>query len=145
MVDLGFLLITFFIFTTTMASSKAMQITMPDDKPIKDPSRYPGYKTLTVIPADANHLYYYDGIFNNQLKETGYRSGIRSVIINKKDWLQRNYHEGDQLLVLIKPTKESSFSNLVSVLDEMLINDVGRYMVVDISEEEQRKEQEMRQ
>jgi biopolymer transport protein ExbD len=145
MVDLGFLLITFFIFTTTMSSSKAMNLVMPDDRSIKDSSKYQDIKTLTFLLDEGNRVYYYTGIFNGSLQQTDYKTGIRSTITERKNWLEQQGIAGNELLVLIKPSERSSFNNLVNVLDEMLINDVRRYMIVDLSNEEQRKHEQMRQ
>jgi biopolymer transport protein ExbD len=145
MVDLGFLLITFFIFTTTMSSSKAMNLVMPDDRSPKHSSKYQDIKTLTFLLDEGNRVYYYTGIFNGSLQQTDYKTGIRSIITETKKWLEQQGIAGNELLVLIKPSEQSSFNNLVDVLDEMLINDVRRYMIVDLSNEEQRKHEQMRQ
>jgi biopolymer transport protein ExbD len=40
------------------------------------------------------------------------------------------------LVVIIKPNEESTYKNVVDVLDEMNINVINRYALVDISEDE---------
>src|SRR5689334_20929388 len=73
MVDLGFLLITFFIFTTTMSSPKVMKLVMPDDTNTNVPPTNVGKSTaLTVIPLDANRIFYYHGDLVDALKENTY-------------------------------------------------------------------------
>jgi biopolymer transport protein ExbD len=142
MVDLGFLLITFFIFTSTMAEKKAMKLYMPSDK---GTSSAPESKVVTVLLASNNKVYTYEGKFEDALKEnkvipTTYNlsSGIGQVIRNKQKRLQAfNKNEGrNDLIYLIKPTKQSTYSNIVDALDEATINDVKKYMVVEPSPEE---------
>ena len=137
MVDLGFLLITFFIFTTTMAKSKAMNLVMPSDEKVSNPPKHPAEQTLTLLPGPNNTLYFYDGLFRQAVELTDYKTGIRKLITDRKQWLYKISHNGNKLLVLIKPSENSSYKNMVDILDEMLINDVSRYMIVDISREEE--------
>src|SRR5207342_2642059 len=59
MVDLGFLLITFFIFTTTMSLPKSMKINLPADS--SNPNLSPESGTITLIPSGNNHLFFYEG------------------------------------------------------------------------------------
>ena len=62
MVDLGFLLITFFIFTTTMSSPTTMELYMPKDTD-KDDDQNKAKESgaLTVMLSKDNHVYYYEG------------------------------------------------------------------------------------
>src|ERR1700712_5165866 len=83
MVDLGFLLITFFIFTTTMAMPNVMKLHMPDDSPVKDPLLASEEKTLTVLVGSNNRLFFYPGLFDGRLSEVSYKE-LREKIIEKK-------------------------------------------------------------
>ena len=58
MVDLGFLLITFFMLTTTLAKPVVMQLNMPDKTEKDEKSEVKMSETLTVIP-DSTKVYYY--------------------------------------------------------------------------------------
>jgi biopolymer transport protein ExbD len=62
MVDLGFLLITFFIFTTTMTSPTTMELFMPKDtdKP-EEQNKAKESGALTILLSKDNHIYYYEG------------------------------------------------------------------------------------
>ncbi len=139
MVDLGFLLISFFVFTTTLAKSTAMRLAIPDDNNIKNPSIAPASKTLNLILGVNNDIFYYEGDSLNQIKNIGAKaSGLRDAIINKKTRL-KNFGSDSGLIVLIKPTKDATYANVVNALDEMLINEVKTYVLMDASMEESDK------
>ncbi|WP_143308203.1 ExbD/TolR family protein [Chitinophaga vietnamensis] len=139
MVDLGFLLITFFMLTTTMAQPKTMQLLMPRSD--GDSMALAEKKALTVILGPGGRIAWYEGSggdapsvhyssFSNQ-------KGIRDVIIGKKEKVQRAYHK-NELMILIKADRKANYANLVDIMDEMLINKIDRYAIVDITPEEQR-------
>lgn len=46
------------------------------------------------------------------------------------------YGDGDETVVLIKPTTKASYSNVVDALDEIQINTIGRYVLMDANAEE---------
>ena len=130
MVDLGFLLITFFIFTTTMSQPTAMKLIMPDDSGEATPTKESG--VLTLLPSDNGVVYYYEGSLKDSNFKTTTLKEIRDVIIEKK----RRTGTRD-MFVIIKPTKSSNYGSIVNVLDEMTINGVKRYAIVDITEKEE--------
>jgi biopolymer transport protein ExbD len=163
MVDLGFLLITFFIFTTTMSTPSTMKLFMPkDEKDPKDQTEVKESGALTIMLGKNNGVYYYEG----QLKEDGsnFKSStykeIRDIIIKKKqDVIKTHYHtpaceslqkaaqeKGDKnwkdackdkdFVVVIKPNSEATYKNTVDMLDEMTINQVHRFALIDITPDE---------
>jgi len=134
MVDLGFLLITFFIFTTTMSSPTAMKLFMPKDadKP-EDQNKAKESGALTIMLGKDNNVFYYEGILDPagaNFKSSNFKE-IRDVIINKKKSTNL-----DDFVVVIKPSEESKYKNVIDILDEMAINEVKRYAMVDIAESE---------
>lgn len=135
MVDLGFLLITFFIFTTSLAQPVAMNLTMPDDRPTLDPSKASDKKTLTLILGKDDNVSYYEGIFTGKLQQAKSLKDVRSIIINKKQQVREQFHTND-VVVLMKATNNASYKDIVACLDEMLINDISHYMLLDVSAEE---------
>jgi biopolymer transport protein ExbD len=137
MVDLGFLLITFFIFTTALSKPVAMKLNMPTDKIIDDPHLIPKSKVLTLLPSANNIIYYYFGDDKNAMQQTNFsEAGIRQIILDKKKQVAAQYGNGKEMIVLIKPTNSSTYQNLVDILDEMQINDISRYMLFDADKEE---------
>jgi biopolymer transport protein ExbD len=134
MVDLGFLLITFFIFTTTMSQPTAMKLFLPKDteKP-EEQNKIKETGALTIMLGKDNTVFYYEGILDPNganFKSTNYKE-IRDIIINKK-----RTTDPKDFVVVIKPGPESTYKNTVDMLDEMTINDVKRYAMVDIAEAE---------
>jgi biopolymer transport protein ExbD len=152
MVDLGFLLITFFIFTTTLAKLSTMEINMPYKDPdlvALPPTKVKEPLAMTVLLSSNHRIYYYEGMGADpnrtpHIKSTDFKAtnGIRSAIIVKKKMVDSLKHKGlltakDEMTVLIKPDTTSSYSDLVSMLDEMSINDVKVYAIVEITPGEQ--------
>lgn len=145
MVDLAFLLITFFMLTTSLSKPQSMDLGLPDkneevDKDLKVDER----RTMTVLLGDNNKMLYYMGIMNTPMvpKEITYgKQGIRAEILKrKKEVLQYSTAKGkpDQgMIVIIKPGKLSNYRNLVDILDEMAITDVPTYAITEISQQEE--------
>src|SRR5215213_8119557 len=78
MVDLGFLLITFFVFTTTASEPTAMRLHLPKDTPA-DSMPTPESATLTIIPIAGNKVVYYHGEL--QKAEQSLQYGVANVSI----------------------------------------------------------------
>jgi hypothetical protein len=141
MVDLGFLLITFFVLTTTWSKPHVTKLRMPADGP---PSKSGENATLTVIPGAGNKVFYFHGDLDAALRNgaygtTGYglNGGIGDIIRQKQAAMDQSYKGGrKELMLLIKPTTEASYGNVVALLDETLINQVGRYALVDLKPED---------
>jgi biopolymer transport protein ExbD len=124
MVDLGFLLITFFILTTTMQSHTVMKLIVPKDS--KKTTEVAQSKTLTFILERNDSIGYYDG-FAKEIKHSGFSSMRR--LIQQKQLSLGNKKDG--MIIIIKPTKDSSYKNFVDALDEIQINDCKHYFVAD--------------
>lgn len=132
MVDLGFLLITFFIFTTSMSEPKTMKLKLPAQPKDNDSMVTAEGKTMNFIACDSGKLYFYMGNDISAIKETSFGSkGIRSQIIEKQKIVKIKYGDLKELMILLKPTSHSSYKSVVQLLDEMLINGVTRYVLTD--------------
>jgi biopolymer transport protein ExbD len=166
MVDLGFLLITFFMLTTTMIKPQTMEIAMPSKEKVteEEQTQVKASRAITIVLAKDNKVYYYEGTRENDIDPkvtlTDFSAkGIRNFLI------QRNYDvivnveklkkektdkqmpdeefEKKKLdfmadkkapIVIIKATDDASYKNLIDILDEMAICNIGRYAIVDITE-----------
>lgn len=149
MVDLAFLLITFFILTTTLSKPQSMDLAMPDkDELIDDenpPAETPAWRTLTIVLGNNDKVAYYIGSIENpqpggEPVVTQYgKNGIRQVIMNKsKEVLEdtRRKKADETLVIIIKPSEKANYKNLVDILDEMAITQEKRYAIVDITPED---------
>lgn len=139
MVDLGFLLITFFMLTTTMAKSKAMDIQMPSKEPTKSPPVFYESSAITLLPAANHRIFYYEGILDpaKPLKMAAGISDLRKVLQVKQHSISKRANLPErELQVVIKPHTSSTFSDIVALFDEMNISRIKYYAMVDITPEE---------
>lgn len=133
MVDLAFLLLTFFILTSTFNHFNMMSLRMPE-KPetVKDQPLVHERNVLNVALGKDNTVYWWPG-FESQIKKTDYSStGIRNVLLEKKA-------SNDSLVVLVKPMDDSRYENMVDILDEMAIANVTSYAIVEFTKEDESK------
>jgi biopolymer transport protein ExbD len=140
MVDLGFLLITFFIFTTTVSQPTAMNLNMPKDTKDRDlDTKVKESGSLTLLLGKQNVIYYYYGNDPATMQTTGYKN-VRDIILKKK----QSTPSAD-LFIIIKPDKDATYKNAVDILDEMDINDIPRYAMVNPTPDEYSKIQQTEQ
>lgn len=144
MVDLGFLLISFFVITTELSRPTAMNLIVPNDK--KRVTDLGESAALTVLIDGNKEIYYYEGKWqdaklNNQIMPTDLSGkGLREVIIAKQKRLDSSFkNKGgpDELMLLIKPAKGASYKSVVDALDEAIISAVKKYTLIKIEKEEQ--------
>ncbi len=141
MVDLGFILITFFIYTTSLAKPNVIDVAMPSTTHTDKPTVYPEESTLTLIPVKDHLVYYYFGVLKEkeQLRKTE-MINVRDLLLKKKKEAvtlpSRFSAEAHKLHVLLKPNSDCTYDDLVKLLDEMSIVTVPVYMIAEISEVE---------
>ena len=143
MVDLGFLLISFFVITTEMSRPKALHLNMPKGE---NPTTKLGEpNALTVLLDKNNVIYYYhgnweDAVKSNQIYKTSLTAPaeIRKVIREKQQRLDIvNKKEGRKgLMLLIKPGEEASYATIIDMLDEALIHNIEKYAVLKLAQAE---------
>jgi biopolymer transport protein ExbD len=144
MVDLGFLLITFFMYTTTMARPRTMELQMPY-VPDTKPTPIPAVATLVLLPTGTNTIAYYPGTrqASEGLDWCSYASNnsLRSLIQKEKSRVAvlpgKFSAEAHKLHVLIRPDASVPYDAIVHCLDEMAISEVPYYTIMRISKEEQ--------
>jgi biopolymer transport protein ExbD len=176
MVDLGFLLITFFMLTTSMNKPKTMEINMPvKEVTEEEKQKVKASQAITLLLAENDKIVYY--FINEKTGEpetpviTDFsKGGIRETLLSKnrellnkannnnydsipilKEMFKNNQIPEDEmkkriagikankdaLIVVIKADDKAKYKNLVDILDEMLITNIGRYAIVDITPVEQ--------
>lgn len=131
MVDLGFLLITFFVFTTTMAKATAMEIKTPYDAPRAD--AVCNSCALTVLLDKNDALYYYAGAFETAgVKRADFKT-IRNIIEQHKNTLKSLRGSDSSFSLIIKASDSASFRNFVDITDEVTINAVKKYYIDELT------------
>ncbi|NOU48317.1 MAG: biopolymer transporter ExbD [Bacteroidales bacterium] len=161
MVDLGFLLITFFMLATSLIKQQTMEITMPSDKKVSEENQTvaKASQAVTLILAKNDRVFYYFGQPTEAgVTETDYSgSGLRKVLLEKNYEIAAQVEELKQEkaktkmddeayrkklseiksgknapVVRIMATNDASYKNLVDALDEMNISSISRYAIVDL-------------
>lgn len=145
MVDLGFLLIAFFVITTELTKPTVADLYMPkDDKPMSLGKS----NALTVLLGKNNAVFYYEGEWQEAIK-TGevfqtnfsYNKGIGDVIREKQQWLDINRVKGEGrngLMLLVKAGNETIYDDLLKTLDEVAINQIKKYTIIKLTPEEEK-------
>ncbi len=163
MVDLGFLLITFFMLATSLIKPQTMEITMPSDKKVQDEDKTvaKASQAVSIILGKDDIVYYYFGKTEGaKVLKTNYApDGLRKILLEKNfevaqqvealkaEKIRTRMKEEDYQkklsalranknapVVRIMATDESNYKNLVDVLDEMNICSISRYAIVDLEE-----------
>lgn len=144
MVDLGFLLITFFILTTSMSKPKAMELYMPDKNKDKDEEtmKVKQSHTVTLLLHENDKIYWYRGMLepDKPLKELNKSdfSKIRAELVDLKE-KKIGTHVNDKgkteyaIIVIVKATERAKYRNVVDILDEIAIVDIRKFAIVDIT------------
>jgi len=123
MVDLAFLLITFFMLTTTFSKPNALPLAMPYQD---EPAPVPESRTTTLLLDKNDRIFYYTGSQDPQVAQTDFSAGgIRRVIAQKRRTSDK------EPIFVIKTLDGSRYQNLVDVLDEMTITGAKIYALVD--------------
>ncbi|MCI1188005.1 biopolymer transporter ExbD [Hymenobacter sp. DH14] len=138
MVDLAFLLLTFFMLTTTFAKPAVMQLTMPVKPTDEEDSGLKHSQAMTVILGKDHQVHYFFGLNAPQdktvlvpeVKTTSFApDGIRQVLLAR----QQQRHG---LMVLIKPSPDSKYQDMIDLLDEMNITNQKKYALVKITQDD---------
>ena len=136
MVDLAFLLITFFMLTTTLAKKKEMDLTMPDNSGKTTQLPVAATRSMTILLGSHNKLEWYMGEPGKSAPTVDNygKDGLRKALIeNSKNVLATHAAPDNFMIVLIKPSDKSTYENLVTALDEMSITNVQSYAIVKIT------------
>jgi biopolymer transport protein ExbD len=136
MVDLAFLLITFFMLTTTFNKSRALELQKPPiiRKDILDNAKaeIKDDNTLTLYVWEKDKLYWNYKTASKAASPTDYTDqGLREILKQRKEMVKTG------LVVFIKMHPNAKFNNLIDVLDEYTNADIdGEYFLSDAGEKE---------
>ncbi|MFD2596966.1 ExbD/TolR family protein [Sphingobacterium griseoflavum] len=141
MVDLAFLLITFFMLTTSLQTPHRLDVAMPDKTgPLSTPILLSEDRTLNILLAANNELVYYRGaseLPKSVPQRVGYgKLGLGQLLVQLRDQVKQATG-GQDLIVLIKPSEEAVTKNVVDVLDAVQQAAIKRYMIAKLDANEQ--------
>jgi len=144
MVDLGFLLITFFMLATTLSKPTSMTLTVPDkqeDKKEQETEPLKASKVLTVFLGRNDDVFLLDGVAaddetaKEKLKKVRFGTELREEIFKAQNRVNSQFEKDEEgnlpFVTVIKPTEVSTYKNVVDILDEMAITKTKRYAMVD--------------
>src|SRR5690606_7088722 len=143
MVDLAFLLITFFMLTTSISKPYAMAVAMPDktESDSQDQLDVADNRTITLLLGSDNKIEYYMGLLDRPIEGPSVvdygKNGIRPILLEKIKQVPQITGDPEKgLIVIIRPSEKANYKNLVDILDEMKIVDAKQYMIGDIGSAE---------
>jgi biopolymer transport protein ExbD len=136
MVDLAFLLITFFMYTTTLQKPKAMDLIMPDNSVKTSQLPIAASRSMTILLGSHNKIEWYMGEAGKSAPTVDNygKDGLRKALIENSKTVESTHAAPDNFMeVVIKPSDKSNYSNLVAALDEMSITNIKGYAIVAIT------------
>jgi biopolymer transport protein ExbD len=142
MVDLAFLLITFFMLTTSLSKPVAMDVSKPDE-PIDDfQEPVPASRSMTILLGKNNKVAWYMGeAGKNTPVIEGFDTIRKSILANKVKVQTANPdHPKKSLFIIIKPTAGANYKNFVDIMDELRVAEITAAPAIDddhITKEEQ--------
>lgn len=95
MVDLGFLLLTFFMLTTTFSKPKVIELTPPVKTDTSEYTKIKDTLALTIVLSANNRVYYYNGELkqdqdSNNINLTDLSdNGIRKIILQRNSFVEQ--------------------------------------------------------
>ncbi len=134
MVDLAFLLISFFMLTTTLNKPVAMELNMPKkDEEVKTDVK--ASQVINLLLDKDNKIWYYEGQVVYDMKSTNYGpDGVREVLYKKQKDVGKVIGDPEKMIVIIKMTDGAKYENMVDILDEMDITNTKIYAIQDIAD-----------
>lgn len=151
MVDVAFLLLTFFVLTATMTNKSMMELTMPpkaDDEIEEEDIREDILedKIMTLVVDENDKVGYYVGITNPEWQQTNFSTnGLRKVLREHLEappgMVRCETGKGAKVIkgcwdpiFVIKPRKTSKYRNLVDLLDELAIVEAPKFAIDKFAE-----------
>lgn len=109
LVDVAFLLLTFFMFATTMAQPQIMEMSTPPDLDV--PVDVQASRLWTIYVRNDGKLFYNTGLDPRMVPMT--IKQLRELAV------ERNVEKGNDLITSLKVDPKAKYSQLISVLDEL--------------------------
>lgn len=129
MVDLAFLLITFFMLTTSLSKPIAMDIAKPDQEDNEVRNELRASESMTILLGKNDKVAWYMGEAKSAQPTVESFTEVRQSILKNKNDLYKS--RGRQLIIIIKPTEGASYKNFVDIMDELNITGIKTAPAID--------------
>ena len=130
MVDLGFLLITFFILTTALSEPTIAKLVLPKDSNTKTLLKANAVLTLMLTRNDS--IKYFEGPDQNKaISKYCTFKDLRSVIQQKQKKVDSIFGNRSETTIIIYPEDQATYKNFIDAMDEIQINDIKHYFVMN--------------
>lgn len=134
MVDLAFLLITFFMLTTTLSKQNAMQISLPVDDHVATTMAISEHRSMTIVLGNDHKMLWYKGTAEKPITiptiASSNNSNFRKILISEAaNVLSKT---GKSMIVLIMPGDKSQYGDLVNIIDQLELAKINTQAIVDI-------------
>ncbi len=120
LVDVAFLLLTFFMYTTSMSRPQTMEINLPPDKEAK--VEVPESSLLTLRVDDKGQIFW--AIALDLPKKIDY-----SVL---RDFLKEKINSNPKLIVLLKIDRNAKYNLMVNLIDELNLSNITRFSILPL-------------
>lgn len=144
MVDVAFLLLTFFVLTATISDESIIETVLPPACEGEDCFTKLNEEKILTLLVDDEQLFFYNGS-KLELHPTDFSSnGLRKVLLSHltKYPQCRNEVKDENCwdpIVMVKATEDSAYGDLINVLDELMITQAPKYVIADITQKEKEK------
>lgn len=122
LVDVAFLLLTFFMYTTTMSRPQTMEINLPPDKEVKVEIAESNLLTLRVN--EKGDIFWNTGIESTKKLEAG----------TLRTFLRERVQANPKLVVLLKIDRTGKYAQMVDIIDEFGLSRVERFSLAPLLE-----------
>jgi biopolymer transport protein ExbD len=127
MVDVAFLLLTFFMLTTVFSKPQTMEINLPPDE--KAEVEVAASNLMTVYVTQDGTIYWHMGdAKDNPLNKSNFKE-IRSVFIER-------IKSNPKLITLIKVDRDAKYINMVDIMDELNLANITRFTLAKMDQKD---------
>ena len=137
MVDLGFLLITFFMLISNFSKPNVMDLGLPAKEPTPIGNVIDIKNQITFILGADNRVFYYQkeaqAVQSSDLQEVSAEGIEISKVINS---YKQAAPKKDLFTIIVKPATEANYKNFVDMLDQIAITQNERYGITDLKDTE---------
>lgn len=128
MVDLGFLLITFFMFTTNFTKVYKMDVKLPAKSTDGTYTEINEKNQVTFILGKNNRVFYHQSsegkLSTSNLKETQFKDENIKQIISEAC---KTAPSKENFTIIIEPTDDANYKNFVDIFDNVSVSKESHY------------------